>query len=298
MKRSVVFIFLIVNALITTQAQQPITIYEDSIQFSSGKYPGLVVTIPEATYEAVQKGWEKRIESGTKSKAVYENGEWSIFGAMLKSISPNPVNIYSKLVSQDSLLQLLVSCELKKDKFIEKGSSEAELATAKTLLKDFAKEQYMALAKDQLDLEQNKLKDLEKELSSLEKDESDFEKAIRSAESTIKSENDNQIVLNNQLTSLSGEIISQSASANALEDGSAKEERLKYVQNMEKEKKKLLNDIESSKKKVSRAESDIDNADSEIPKNQSLQEEVQYKIDAQKAVVTSFEDKLKTISEF
>ncbi len=105
-------------------AQQPIRVYEDSITYGKNKYPGVAVTIPEANYEKLQKDWKKELEAKTKSKVVIENGEWSIFGANVKNLSPTPVNIYSKLNNLDSLVELRVAVELKKDVFIERQSTE------------------------------------------------------------------------------------------------------------------------------------------------------------------------------
>jgi septal ring factor EnvC (AmiA/AmiB activator) len=295
----IIFTFIMLFLfLVVPKAQKPITLTEDSVSFRSGKYPGIVVTIPEASYETVAKNWQKEIESGTKSKAVYENGEWSIFGANLKSIAPYPVNVYSKLVSQDTLVKLMVSCELKKDVYIQRGSSDAELATAKTYLKDFAREQYLAVAEGQLKAEKNKLDDLEKELSSLEKDEENLEKAIRSAENTISSENDNLGLLDGQLTNLNTEILSQNTQVAAMEEGSAKEERMKYLQDLEKKKKKLQNDKESSEKKINRANKEIEDSRDEIPGKQSLQDEVKRKIVEQEKVVARFESKVEAISAY
>ncbi len=64
-----------------------------------------MVTVPEANYEQLQKDWKKELEAKTKSKVVIENGEWSIFGANTKNLSPTPVNIYSTLIKMDSLVE-------------------------------------------------------------------------------------------------------------------------------------------------------------------------------------------------
>jgi peptidoglycan hydrolase CwlO-like protein len=271
---------------------------EDSVRFVSGTYPGVIVTVPEASFETVQKNWKKVLESGTKSKVVYENGEYFIFGAMLKSVSETPVNVYSRLSIVDSLSRLMVSVELKKNVYISKSSGETELTVTKSFLKDFAKEQYIEFAGEELKTEEKKLKDLEKELSDLQKDESDLEKAIRTSESTIKDEKDNLIVLNNQLNALSAEIISQSAEVNAMAEGTAKEERSKYLKDIEKQKTKASRDIESSEKKISKAESTIENSNDAIPEKKSLQEEVKKKITAQEEVVRKFENKLNTIKAY
>ncbi len=73
------------------------------------------MTIPEVNYDKTLKVWLRDLQAGTKSKVITENGEMSIFGAKIKAISPNPINIYSKLMRLDSMLQLFVSFEKKKD---------------------------------------------------------------------------------------------------------------------------------------------------------------------------------------
>jgi len=279
-------------------AQKPIVITEDSISFRSGKIPGVVVSIPEVSYEAVQKKWEKELESGTKSKALYEDGEWSIFGANLKKISPTTVNVYSKLVDQDTLVKFMAAIELKKNVYVEKGSAEAELAQMKTYMLQFAKDQYTEVADAQLKAEEKKLKDLQKELSSYQKDEADLEKSIRSDEQTIKEEEGNLVVLNNELTALSSEIITQNAQLTSLAEGSAKEEKGKYIKDLDKREKKLRNDVKSADNKISKCKGDIRDANSEIPKKQELQKEMNEKVAAQEAVVRKFEDKLNKIKAY
>ena len=86
----------------------------------------MVVTIPEVNYETAEKDWIKELQAGTKLKVVTENKEMIISGANIKNISPDPVNINSKLINQDSSLLLMVSMELGKDKYIEKANGENE----------------------------------------------------------------------------------------------------------------------------------------------------------------------------
>ena len=196
------------------------------------------------------------------------------------------------------MVKLMVSVELKEDVFVEKGSYEAELEQMKNYLKQFAKDQYTEVAEGQLKEEDKKLKDLNKELSSYQKDESDLEKSIRDAEKTIKVEQENLVVLNNEESTLSAEIIKQNQDLNQLSDGPAKEGMAKSVKDLDKQKRKLMNDIESGNKKISKAQDNIRDANAEIPKKQSLQKELAEKVAAQEAVVRKFEDKLKTINTY
>jgi chromosome segregation ATPase len=274
-------------------AQQPIRVYEDSITFGKSKYPGVVVTIPEANFEKLQKDWKKELESKTKSKVVIENGEWSIFGANVKDLSPTPVNIYSKLRNQDSLVELRSVVELKKDVYVEKQSSE--MLKLETYLKDFAKNQYIETASSQLKVEEDTLRQLKKMLSDYEKDESNFKEDIKSAERSNKEQEDNMSAFNAEIETLATEINSQNAQLTSMGEGSIKDDKAKYVKDLDKKKKKLGNDIESSEKKIKKANKEIEEAEKGIPEKQSLQEEMKKKIAGQELVVRKYEEKLDAI---
>jgi hypothetical protein len=279
-------------------SQKPIELREDSIKFGTHSHPGIILSLPEVPYESVQKSWVKLLESGTKSKAVYENGIYTLFGGNIKDVSPNPVNIYSRLDSRDSVVYIMTSVELKEDTYVQKGSAETELAGLKTYLKGFAKEQYLDLAKKQLDDQEKQLRSLEKELSSYEKDESDLEKSIRSDEKTIKEQEESLQVMNTELTNLSTEVLTQTNEVNAMPEGTAKEERSKYLKDLEKKKKKLTGDIKSAENRISKSQRDIRTAQNDIPDKQVRQKETKTKIEAQQAVVRKFENKYNTIKGY
>lgn len=274
-------------------AQQPIRVYEDSITYGNKKYPGVVVTIPEANFDKLQKDWKKELESKTKSKVVIENGEWSIFGANVKNISPSPVNIYSMLNNLDSLVELRVAVELKKDVFVEKQSTE--MLKLETDLKEFSKNQYIETANSQLKVEEDTLHQLKKLLSDYEKDESKLKDDIRSSEKSTKEQEDNISALNSELETLGSEIDIQNAQFTTMADGSTKDEKAKYIKDLEKRQKKLGNDIESSEKKIKKNNKEIEDAEKEIPQKQSLQEDMKKKIAVQELVVQKYELKLAAI---
>jgi hypothetical protein len=274
-------------------AQQPIRVYEDSISFGKNKYPGVVVTIPEANYEKLQKDWKKELETKTKSQVVIENGEWSIFGANVKNLSLTPVNIYSRLSPVDSLIELRAVVELKKDVYVEKQSSE--MLKLETYLKEFAKNQYLETAGSQLKTEEDTLRQLKKMLSDYEKRESNLKEDIKSSEKTIKEAEDNISALNSELETLGSEIDNQNTQLSAMTDGSTKDDKAKYIKDLEKQKRKLGNDIESSQKKIKKANKVIEDANKEIPEKKSLQEEMKKKIEAQELVVQKYEQKLAAI---
>jgi chromosome segregation ATPase len=277
-------------------AQQPIRVYEDSITFGKNKYPGVVVTIPEANYEKLQKDWKKELEARTKSSVVIENGEWSIFGANTKNLSPTPVNIYSRLNNLDSLVELRAAVELKKDVFIEKQSSE--MLKLETYLKEFSKNQYIETAGSQLKIEEDTLRQLKKMLSDYGKSESNLKEDIKSSEKSIREAEDNISALNSELETLGSEIDNQNVQLSAMTDGSTKDDKAKYIKDLEKRKKKIGNDIESSEKKIKKANKEIDDANKQIPEKQSLQEDMKKKIAAQELVVQKYQQKLDVIKTY
>jgi chromosome segregation ATPase len=289
---------LLLVSLMGVKAQKPIIVTVDSLDFGKGRIPGLSVLIPEVNYEKTLKAWTKELQAGTKSKLITENNELTIFGAKIKDLSPNPVNVYSKLVNADSAQRLNVSFEVKKDVYIDKNTNEADLSKAKIYLKEFAKSQYVDLVKDQVDAEDKKLRSLEKELSSLEKEKTSLQKSIESDYTTIVTEKDNITVQNNELASVTAEIIDQNQQLSATTDAATKKTKANYIDGLEKRKKKVQSSIESSQNKINKLNNNIDKANAEIPRNEKMQEQVSGKIANQQAVYQKFADKLNNIKTY
>jgi chromosome segregation ATPase len=298
MKSNSILLLLALISFTGIKAQKPILVSEDSITFGKGKLPGLSVTIPEVNYEKTLKTWTRDLQSGTKSKLVIENNEMTIFGAKIKEISPNPLNVYSKLMNLDSAIKINVSFELKKDNYIERSTGETDLNNAKIYLKEFAKNQYIDLAKDQADAEDKKLRDLQKDLSSLEKDKTRLQKSIESENTSIVTENDKITVQNNELTAVTSEIIEQNKQVSSTEDDKTKKAKNDYINGLEKRKKKIQNLIESSQNSINKSNNEIDKSNAEIPRNDKMQEQVNDKIEKQQAVCQKFAEKIKTIKSY
>jgi hypothetical protein len=121
MKKLSAFSAMIMASVFFLDAQQPVIVTDDSLMFGNSRLPALAVTIPEVSYETSLREWIKQLETGTKSKVVTENGEMSIFGAIIKNITENPVNVYSRFDNADTLLRLIVAFEPKKDEYIERS---------------------------------------------------------------------------------------------------------------------------------------------------------------------------------
>jgi uncharacterized phage infection (PIP) family protein YhgE len=277
------------------RAQKPITIMEDSLLVGKFMHPGISVTIPEVNYEKTLKNWIKQIEAGTKSKVVTEDGLMTIFGAMLKKISPNPVNMYSKLINQDTLNKLMVCIELKKDEYLEPSYGDAQMMVARDYLKEFAREQYVEFIKDEVAVEEKKLKDLTGQLSSLENNYSKTQKKAETSRSTISKEQEDLATLNGQLSQLSTDINRENSVMIGMDTGPEKEAQAARVKELNKRKKQLQKDISKAEKNIRKAESSIAQADESIPLNENEQTVMKQKIDEQTVVVQKFIDKLNTV---
>jgi len=294
---SLLFLLLLIFST-GLKAQKPILVSEDSITFGKGKLPGLSVTIPEVNYEKTLKTWTRDLQSGTKSKLLTENNEMSIFGAKIKEVSPNPVNVYSKLMNLDSAIKINVAFEVKKDQYVERSTGETDLTNAKLYLKEFARNQYIDLAKDQADAEDKKLRDLQRDLSSLEKEKTRLQKNIESENTTIVTENDKITVQNNELASVTSEIIEQNKQLDLTTDDKTKNAKKDYINGLHKRKKKVQNMIETSQNNINKANNEIDKANAEIPRNDNMQEQANDKIEKQQAVCQKFADKIKNIKSY
>lgn len=289
---------LISIPFIGIMSQQPVIVSEDSLKIGKSLLPGLSVTIPEANYDKVLKAWIKDLQAGTKSEVVTENEEMTIFGAKLKGISPNPLNVYSRIVKLDSMLKLYVSLEVKKDEYIEKVSRNSEYIKVEDYIREFSKNQYLDVAKDQMDQEGDKLRDLQKELSSLENEKSKMLKSIQSDEATILNEKDNITIQNNELNAVEATLREQKSQLAGMEAGPAQKEKSEQVKDLEKRKKKALNSVESSENKIKKSNNAIDKANSQIPQNEAMQEKLREQIITQEGIYQKYVDKLKTIKAY
>lgn len=298
MKSIRLIIIITLISCVGVNAQKPIIMSEDSIKIGNGMLPAISVLIPEVKYDKVLKNWTKLLETGTKSKLMSERGEMTILGANIKSITPNAINVYSVLSDRDSALYLAASFELKKDIFIDRSSGETELSKAKEVIFEFARQQYIDLASEELKVEENKLKDLEKELGSLERSQSGMEKSIRKNNRTIDNERDKSLDFNNQLTALTQTIADERIQFTTMDDGTLKDEKEKQLKNLEKQRKRLTKSIASCDKKISKAQGAIKKANSDIPRNERVQLKYNEEINAQQAVVQRYTNKLNTIKNY
>jgi peptidoglycan hydrolase CwlO-like protein len=262
---------------LTAGAQKPIKITDDSIKFGNSTMPAFSVVIPEADYDKTVKNWVKELQSGTKSKVVEKGDEVSIFGAKLKKVSENPINVYSKIKHESDGINLIVAYELDKDKFV--GTSER--SDAREYLFGFARDQYLSVANDQLQEEKKKLNELERELNSLQRDQERMEKSIKSNTISLAEEKARLNLLNNDLSDTSTNV------------GMAGREP--DNKDLAKEQKKAEREIKATEKKISKAEEEVRDNERALPENRKQQELARQRVAEQDAVVKKYEDKMDAI---
>ncbi|MBN2484407.1 MAG: hypothetical protein JXB34_00390 [Bacteroidales bacterium] len=280
-------------------AQKPVRVNESDILFGHGSLPGFLVTIPEVPLKTIEDSWVKNIEKGTKSKVQKELGEMTIFGSIMKEIAGGPINVYSYVKQSDSAVLLAVSFELKKNEYINSANREYEFGKAKEYLFLFAKSHYLDLAKEQLQTEEKKLKKLENDFESLQNEKNKLDRLIQSNSSTIATTSDELVVLRANLLSLNNELTSQNEQFKSLESGAAKDEKKKYIADLEKRIKKTNSDISSAEKKISSLTAESDMArNSSLPTNLKEQEKLSPQVNQQKEVVNFYSNKFNTIKNY
>jgi hypothetical protein len=280
-------------------AQKPITIESRQVTFTHGTMPGFVVAIPEVPFKKIEDSWIKLQEKGTKSDIKNNEGEYTLFGANIKDITSESMNIYSYLKNQDTVNVLAVVFELSPKDFITQDTHKEEFTKARDFLLNFAKDHYMELAEDQLQSEEKKLDKLEGDLKSLENDKNKLEKMIQSNTTEIGAKNDELVVLRTNLLSLNDELVKQTNELNALEEGPAKDEKQKYIDDLEKQVKKTNKSIESDENKIVDMNDEIRKAqDDGIPDNLKEQRKLKKDIDQQSEVVRNAKDKVNNIKNF
>ncbi len=274
-------------------AQQPVSVTADSLTIAGKKFPAVKVNIPEANMEHLRKEWKSELESRTSSKAVEDNGLYTIFGAHGGKISNTPINIYSRVDGTDSLAAMTAAVELKKDEFAVPGSSA--FGELEKTLRRFAYEQYKYKVTGDLDREEDKLRDLKKQYKEAKENKSDLNKDMKEAGQVIEEQNNQVSQLNGQIENLTTEINSENSQLASISDKATHDVKSKYIKDLEKKRKQLKGDLKSAEKRISKADKKAKQADKEIPVREEKADELKSKIDEQEEIVRHFKDKADAV---
>ena len=295
MKKLLFFLtgFMIAGML---NAQKPITFTDDKQVFGNVVFPGIWVSIPETSLEAVQKNWAKTIQKGTKSKPAIAGQTVSLFGAIISEIYPDPINVESILRSQDSTVMLFTGIELKRGEVATPGSFEYD--KLRSYLKSFAKSQYIEVVKNQVSVEEKNLKGIEKELATSRKANSRLERKVQSTQSSISRTEDNTQSLRKQLEVANSEIDRISTRLSVATDQDIQKTAKSEMKKTQKNKKGILKKIASSENKITKSSNSIADANSSMIANRRIQENITVQLNLQKIKVNEFKRKLNTIESY
>lgn len=299
MKRIFALIGFII-AVLSVSAQQSIETSSVNFKLGDDEYQGIQVLIPEADFKLVEKMWIKVLERGTKSKvAAARNGEYSIFGAYLKALGDDPVNIYCQIIPRDTVVILNSCIELKRNVFLTEDLYESEFNQLGEFMKEFSRGVYIDVVSEQVKTEDMTLKELNKELKKLQNEKEDIEKNIANDEHEIQVSEDHIVFLNGDIAVKNEEIAQGKVRMNtAAKDPEQKAAVKEALRKTEKEKRNLQQDVKKEKKKIVEYESNIDNAKLDIPSLDAELMSIREKIEMQNNNLRQLETKLQTIKNF
>lgn len=288
---------LLVATFLIPKAQTNIVVEETSRAFSKGEQPSFLVTIPQAKLKEVEKEWIKYIRKDSKGKPETINGEVWMPGAVVKNISPDPINIYSRLTETQEGVILTAWIAITDVAFVSKQLNTDQDLAAQNYVRNFAVEQYKAAVKSELKDEQDKLKKLENELDGLIKDEEKSVKKISEHKRSIE-RNEAAIVTSKNDQKLKAEqVANQKRVVEQLRNtpGDAFKEAEKTLKKMEDEQRKLEKDNEKLNRDIDNWNKDIRSEERGIEKSKQDQRLKREEIEKQKNVVNEVQRKLNGI---
>ncbi len=151
-------------------------------QMSFGVQTGLAITIPDADSKLVEKTWKNFAKDYGKLKKNRKANEQIIQEATIPSISrTTKIDVFSSYDHNE--FSLFVDM---KDGFLNSKNYPDSYKAAETLLQEFAYEVQREMTREELEKEQDALKDLDKKLANLIDDNKDYKEDIADAKEKIR----------------------------------------------------------------------------------------------------------------
>lgn len=291
--------FLICTLLIASSAlfaQKPLIVEESARTFSKGSLTAYSATIPQTTLKDAEKDWMKYMATGSKSKTALVNGEYVLLGAVNKNVSPNPFNVYSKLLETTEGVNLTVWLTENDTVFISKEISADKALAAEKYVRDFVLQEYQETVKAELKAENDKLEALGKEQDNLVKAEEKSAKKISEAQRSIQKSKDMINTNNADLQNLAYKISSQKGMVErTASDQNANKGAKQTLKELENEKKKLQKGIETQNKNIDSMNKQIRDEERNLAEGKEQQKSKIAEIEKQKQVVQTVQTKLENI---
>ncbi|MBX2840950.1 MAG: hypothetical protein KTR26_04215 [Flammeovirgaceae bacterium] len=279
----------------------PISVFSQSITFeveeikeniSKGEANGFAVYIPQAQQKNVEKAWTKDIKVDTKSKVEEKDGEFFILGTNNERLSSKPINVFSRIIELDSGVKVHAFFEID-SVFLSSENDKEKAIVAKKIIAEFALGTYTFAVNEELELEEKKLKSLNNDLKKLVNENEKMHKTVAMNTSDINALNAD--LDQNKLKSdpNHGKTVPVfDENGNEIDRAPAPTEIKKIDAELKKEIDKEAKKIH---KKVFKLESEIRDAERDIPLNLQEQEEKKKEIEIQEMVVKKVMQKLENV---
>ena len=190
MKTSGATLFSILFFSAAVHAQR-INATDENENLGGGINPAVSVIVYETDESTVQKEWKSLMKKGD-AKVSNLHGESFAHNALLKDISADKLDIFSKTKKEDNGIKLIVVMK-SGGQFLSPPKNSGELSRMKRMLEDFArkrtKESIMEqsrLAEKVYDKDVRKQQDLVRENEDLHRDIERYKDKIQNAEADIK----------------------------------------------------------------------------------------------------------------
>lgn len=157
-------------------AQSRLAIVESRVPMSRGTQPALTVTIPKAKSKDVEKGWKEVLKS-YKAKVKTEKGETFGDNALLKQLSENTVDIYTRQTDTVEGTALTMFVDLG-GAFLASSTHPEQYKVAENVLYQFAVEQAKVAMGYEIEAASKVLETLQKDHKKLESDQKGLEREI------------------------------------------------------------------------------------------------------------------------
>ncbi len=193
MKCIKLFTVLIISVLsLAVYAQEPLEVKSGTESFSVGTKDVLMIDIYEADEAHTQKAWKKFLK-GHKGK-VKAKSEIFADDLLIKSVSQNTFDVYSKIVTRGKKTVLVCGVDLG-GAFLNHTDHPEQYATFSRLLREFAVDLSKEAVKEQIKVQEKVFATLQKDKERLISDKKQKEKEIEQYKKKI-SENEAAIEQN------------------------------------------------------------------------------------------------------
>ena len=277
-------------------AQDALQVEIESQPSSTNDQAIFFVDIPQAKQTRVEKQWLRYVGKRSKGRSSDNAGQHMQLGAVNKNVSAEPFDVGSKVVGTPSGVRLSAWLTRNGLAFVNKESVTGQDLAVKKYLRDFAVEQYRCAVKDELKIEQSKLKDMEKSLRGLEKSGDRSSRTVRandrSKRRTEKAMETSQKDIEQKSASIEGQ---KEMLELTTPDPNANKGASKTMKEMKSDKEDLQKLNESQGKDIDELRSDTEQAEREVALSLQAQAAMQEKIKIQRDQVRAVQAKLNMI---